>query len=58
MESDRLTRYVFLCDIHSCKRGTWSYGIKHVFADIDKIGLYNNRENFDLEDKPQHAETV
>ena len=48
MEACRLTRKVFLWDLNSGKLGTWCYDIKHVFADIDKTDMYNNRESFDL----------
>ena len=49
---------VFLWDLNLRKRGTWFYDIKQVFRGINKIELYNDRENIDLKATLKHAETV
>ena len=58
MDVERLTHKVFLWDTNSCKRGAWSYDIKQVFADINRLQLYSNRQSFDLHAILRHAETV
>ena len=58
MDVERITHKVFLWDTNSCKRGTWSYDIKQVFADINRLQLYSNRQSFDLHTILRHAETV
>ena len=60
MDVERITHKVFIWDTNSCKRGTWSYDIKQVFADItcNRLQLYSNRQSFDLHAILRHAETV
>ena len=58
MDSDRITQKIFLWDLNACKRGTWSYDMKQVFSEINKIDIYNNRESFDLKAILKHAEAI
>ena len=58
MDSDRITHKPFLWDLNLCKHGNWIFKIKASVNDIDKTGLHNNSESFDLKATLKNADIV